>query len=75
MPSSDLPDDELRDIVREEARRAVRAELRSYGYGVVGLLVGLLGLPLLAGAVLSGNVGAVVLAVLAVGGVTAFLLW
>jgi hypothetical protein len=75
MPSRDLPDDELRDIVREEARRAVRAELRSYGYGVVGLLVGLLGLPLLAGAVLSGSIGAVVLAVLAVGGLTAFLLW
>jgi hypothetical protein len=71
MPSRDLPDDELRDIVREEARRAVRAERRSYGYGVVGLL----GLPLLAGAILSGNIGAVVLAVLAVGGLTAFLLW
>ncbi|SDL89973.1 hypothetical protein SAMN04487949_0108 [Halogranum gelatinilyticum] len=75
MPSSDLSDDELRDIVREESQRAVRSELKSYGYGVVGLVVGFVGLPLVLGAVFTGNSVLVGVAVLAVAVLTAFLLW
>jgi hypothetical protein len=75
MPSTDLSEDELRDIVREESRRAVRSELKSYGYLIVGLVVGFVGLPLLLGAVFSGNAALVAVAVLAVVVLIALLLW
>ena len=75
MPSTDLSEDELRDIVREESQRAVRSELRSYGYLLVCLVVGFVGQPLLLGAVFSGIAALVGVAVLAVVVLIALLLW
>ena len=42
MPSTDLADDELREVVREGPRKALKGELRSDGYGLAGLVVGAL---------------------------------
>ncbi|SFL39406.1 hypothetical protein SAMN04487950_3617 [Halogranum rubrum] len=75
MPSTELSADEVREIAREETRKAIRSELRGYAYGVVGLVVGFLGLPLLFMAASSGNLAVVAVVVVALVGFTALLLW
>ncbi|SEO60930.1 Putative Holin-X, holin superfamily III [Halogranum amylolyticum] len=75
MPSSDLSTDDVREIAREESRNAVRAELRSLGYGVVGLVVGLVGFPLLLAALFSGNPALAAVVVFVIVAVVATLLW
>lgn len=75
MPSTDPTEDEIRAIAREESRNVVRSELKSYGYGVVGLVVGFVGLSLLFGAFLSGNPALIGFAVLATVALIALLLW
>lgn len=75
MPSGDLSRDEVRKIVREESRNAIRSEIRSLGYGVVGVVVGFVGLPLLLAALFSGDLALTTVVVVALAGFTALLLW